>query len=277
MFDSLNQLKDKLCTVKNNVDVSEEEVEEFKKNCTVVLMAGGEGSRFGKYSELEGKHKTVLRTDRETLIERIIRIYASSGITDFVALVYHHADSIKEILGDGSKFQVNIRYSHDPGKPVGKGGAMLNAIQKGVIKKGANVIVHNPDDQIVDIDKFADKIIVDHLSGRKNGRLCTVVVVEGTDYAYTGMKIKNSSVEQIKMYPFIPIPTHIGVTIFDSNALDSFEQHFDLEHKEDFESKLFPIFADAGQLYSSVIPKGTWFSINNPKELKKFLEAMKTS
>jgi len=270
MFNSLKALKEQLCSVTDAGKVSQDQIKAFKENCTVVLMAGGEGSRFGKYAELQDKHKTLLSVNRETLIERIIKMYRDAGIKDFVALVFHQADSIKNILKDGAELGVRVRYSHDPGKPVGKGGAILNALQQGILSKDKHIIVHNPDDQVV-LPNFADHVITQHLAGKGLG---TVVVVEGTDYAFTGMKITESKVSQIEMYPFIPIPTHIGVTVFSKEALPYFEKLFDLEQKADFEKVLFPLFARDNQLAAAVIPKGSWYSINNPKELKKFIAAL---
>jgi len=272
MFDALNELKEKLCTTSPVADISSEELENFKNNSTVVLAAGGEGSRFGKYAELKDKHKTLLKVNRETLIERIIKMYRDAGIKDFVALVFHEADSIKNLLGDGSSLGVNIRYSHDPGKPVGRGGAILNALEKGILEKEKHMIVHNPDDQVM-MEGFVDHIVKHHLAGVRGGGLVTVVAVEGTDYAFSGMKIVNNKVSQIKLYPSIPIPTHIGVTLFDCKALPLFQEHFDLEHRSDFEVVLIPILAKNNQLYAAVIPQDSWYPINNPKQLKKFLEA----
>ena len=102
--------------------------------------------------------------------------------------------------------------------------------------------------------------------------LATAVVVDGTPYTYTGMKIDRGIVEQIEMYPYIPIPTHVGVTVFSPGAYDYFLKLFDLTKKVDFESVLFPFLAKERRLYSFMIPGRCWLSVNDPKALAKLVE-----
>jgi len=97
-------------------------------------------------------------------------------------------------------------------------------------------------------------IVAGHLAGVQKGALATAVVVDGTPYTYTGMKIDHGVVEQIEMYPYIPIPTHVGVTVFSSPVYDYFTKLFDLTKKVDFESVLFPLLAEERQLYSFIRP-----------------------
>ena len=82
----------------------------------------------------------------------------------------------------------------------------------------------------------------------QKGALATAVVVDGTPYTYTGMKIDHGLVEQIEMYPYIPIPTHVGVTVFSSPVYNYFTKLFDLTKKVDFESVLFPLLAEERRL-----------------------------
>jgi NDP-sugar pyrophosphorylase family protein len=102
--------------------------------------------------------------------------------------------------------------------------------------------------------------------------VATAIVVDGTPYTYTGMKIVGGVVDQIEMYPYIPIPTHVGVTLFSPAIYDYFERLFDLSKKLDFESVLFPKLAEEKRLYSSMIPGRCWLSVNDPKALAKLIE-----
>ena len=222
----------------------------------------------------QASHKNSFQLPNgDTMLELAIKRYRDAGVKNFVALVYHEAKSVEELLGDGSKLGVNITYSYDPEKPVGKGGAVLNALLNGSIPRDKHLIVHNPDDVIIDYEgSFPRDIAAGHLDGVGKGNTATVVVVEETPYAFTGMKVVDSQVEQIEMYPMIPIPTHIGVTIFSPDAYDLFENQFNLEEKQDFEKVLFPILAEEKKLYVTSVPAHTWLAVNNPKTFKKLLE-----
>jgi NDP-sugar pyrophosphorylase family protein len=90
------------------------------------------------------------------------------------------------------------------------------------------------------------------------------------------MKISDGAVEQIEMYPYIPIPTHVGVTVFSPGVYDYFTRLFDLSKKVDFESLLFPLLAQERRLYSFMIPGRCWLSVNDPKALKQLVELVQS-
>jgi NDP-sugar pyrophosphorylase family protein len=260
------------------VQISDTEWQQFAKNCVVALAVGGEGSRLKAVTESEQIHKTALTLPGgDTMAGRTIRMYRDAGFLDFVALVFHHAQSVTDVLGDGSHLGVHITYSHDPERPVGRGGAIRNALDNGFIPRTKHLIVHNPDDQIIKYEgSFPRDIVAGHLAGVQRGALATAVVVDGTPYTYTGMKIDHGVVEQIEMYPYIPIPTHVGVTVFSSSVYDYFTKLFDLTKKVDFESVLFPLLAEERRLYSFMIPGRCWLSVNDPKALAKLKELIRT-
>src|SRR5713226_751609 len=258
--------------------ITSAELQQFASNCVVALAVGGEGSRLKAVTDSQQVHKTALRlSNGETMTERTIRIYREAGFHDFVALVFHHAQSVMDGLGDGSHLDVRITYSHDPERLVGRGGAIRNALDNGSIPRNKSLIVHNPDDQIVRYEgSFPHDIVAGHLAGVHSGMLATAIVVDGTPYTYTGMKIDHGIVEQIEMYNLIPIQTHVGVTVFSPGVYYYFTQLFDLTKKIDFKSVLFPILANERQLYSFTIPGRCWLSVNDPKALAKLIELIQS-
>lgn len=133
---ALDQLKTQLCDVIETPKLTQEEFDKVKKNYKIVLMAGGESSRFKEVPGSTATNKSAFTLPNgDTMIEMTIRMYAEAGLKDFLILVYHHASSIIDLLGSGDKYGVNIDYCFDPEKPVGKGGAIRNAYEKGHLKK----------------------------------------------------------------------------------------------------------------------------------------------
>jgi NDP-sugar pyrophosphorylase family protein len=253
---------------------------EFAKNSVVALMAGGESSR---YAAVVGGKKIQKNAHElpngDTMIEMAIRTYRDAGIKKFVALVFHNAHTVEDRLGDGSKLGVEIVYSHDPEKPVGKGGAVRNAIENGSIPLDHNLIVVNPDDVVLNFPgDFARYIGEAHLDGVKMGMVATAVLAPGQPYASTGMMVVDNKVVDTQMYPLIPVPAHIGVTIFSPKILPRFLQLFSLKEKNDFEQILFPILAKESKLWSVGLTEGTWIAVNDLKSynsLTKMLEQIK--
>jgi NDP-sugar pyrophosphorylase family protein len=260
--------------------VSDQKWKEFASNTVVALMAGGESSRYA--AVLNGKkiQKNAHELPNgDTMIEMAIRTYRDVGIKKFVALVFHNAHTVEDRLGDGSKLGVEITYSHDPVQPVGKGGAVRNAIENGSIPLDHNLIVVNPDDVVLNFPgDFARYIGEAHLKGENKGMLATAVLAPGQPYASTGMMVVNNKVVDTQMYPLIPVPAHIGVTVFSPKILPRFLQLFNLKEKNDFEQVLFPILAKENKLWSVGLTEGTWIAVNDLKSynsLTKMLEQTK--
>jgi len=267
MKQALENLKREICSLPEKPKISDEQYNNFANNCVVALMTGGESSRFREVQGSNGTHKNSFKLpNNDTMIEMAIRMYRDAGIKNFVALVYYEANTLEKLLGDGSNLGVNIIYSYDPEHPVGKGGAIKNALVNGSIPRNRNLIVHNPDDVILNYKgSFPRDVIAGHLQGTLQGHIATVVVVEETPYTFSGMKITKGEVAQIEMYPMIPIPTHIGVTVFSPESFEYFDKLFDLNKKSDFEKVLFPIISEEKKLYAVAIPNECWLAVNNLK------------
>lgn len=278
MKKALADFKSQVCDIHPPSELSDQQWKEFSENCVVALMAGGESSRFKSVPGSDKTNKNSFKLPNgDTMIEMTIRMYRDAGIKNFVALVYHKAETIENLLGDGTSLGVNIKYSYDPEHPVGKGGAVLNALVNGSIPQDKILIVHNPDDVILGFDKqFPRHIAAGYNDGVKNGAKSTIVVVEETPYAFTGMKVTNNIVQQIEMYPMIPIPTHIGVSIFSPESYPYFHENFDLTKKSDFEQVLFPILADKKELSTVSIPSDAWLAVNTLKAYNELIKHLNT-
>jgi ribonuclease HI len=235
----------------------------------VILPAAGQGMRLREITGMDTNKNVLLIKDNLTIIERTVLMYRGVGIKNFVVLVYHNADSVKDVLGDGSKFGVNIKYSF-PDKPVGRGGAVLNALKKEILPKTAFSICHNPVDQIIDYPDFSKDVLRQHWHNYYNKQVpATIVVSVETPYHFTGMQITDNLVQEISMYPMIPVPAHVGVTCFSPEIYQYFDDLFNLEDSNtDFESVLFPVLAAERKLAAFGIDYHQWIPIKDNKQLQ---------
>jgi NDP-sugar pyrophosphorylase family protein len=263
----LDDLAKRIASFNEPTKVSDQKWKEFANNTVVALMAGGESSRYAAVLNGRKIQKNAHELPNgDTMIEMAIRTYRDVGIKKFVALVFHNAHTVEDRLGDGSKLGVEITYSHDPAQPVGKGGAVRNAIENGSIPLDHNLIVVNPDDVVLNFPgDFARYIGEAHIEGEKKGMFATAVLALGQPYASTGMMVVNNKVVDTQMYPLIPVPAHIGVTVFSPKILPRFLQLFSLKEKNDFEQVLFPILAKESKLWSVGLTEGTWIAVNDLK------------
>ncbi|HSX34366.1 MAG TPA: NDP-sugar synthase [Candidatus Saccharimonadales bacterium] len=271
----LDALAAKIASFREPKEVSDEAWQAFADKTVVAMMAGGESSRFSAVLDGKAIHKNALELPNgDTMIEMAIRMYRDAGIKKFVALVYHNAHTIEDLLGDGSKLGVEIKYSHDPEHPVGKGGAVRNALENGSIPEDHYLIVSNPDDVVLDFPDFARYIGQAHLEGEAKGMVATPVLARGQAYASTGMMVVDNAVVDTQMYPLIPVPAHVGITVFSPGVYPRFRELFSLEERTDFEQVLFPLLAKEGKLWSAGMLRGTWIAVNDPKTYKQLLKAL---
>jgi len=266
----LDTLGNKIASFHDPANVSDDEWQSFVDNTTVALMAGGESSRFSSVLDGTQANKSAFELPNgDTMIEMCIRMYRDAGFKKFVALVFHNAHSVEERLGDGSALGVQILYSYDPEIPVGKGGAVLNALENGSIPEGHNLIVANPDDVVLNFPEFPRYISEAHMEGVRQGAVATAVLGLGQAYHSTGMMVVDNKVVDTKMYPFIPVPAHVGITLFSPDAYTYFRQNFSLTEKSDFENVLFPILAEENKLWSAGLTRGLWIAVNDAKSYKQ--------
>jgi len=256
-------------------NINIKDIEEFKKNTQVVLMAGGLGSRFAEIEGVGEINKLAYKLPTgDTIIETTIKMFRDAGLKDFICLVYHKSESIQDVLGEGSKLGVNIKYSVDPG-PYGKGGAVLNAVQNGSINKDKSIIMSNPDDIILDLPTFVDNIIKAHIYLEKNNHIiATLINSSGFQVSPTLMVVKNSLVQSAEKECILPIPTHMGTIILSKEIYPHIEKLFDLNKKHHFENELFPYLLERKLLGATEIPYESWYPVNDLKSLNRLLDRL---
>ncbi len=240
----------------------------------MVLPAGGRGERLASLARTV--NKAALRIGRHTLIGRTLDMYAAAGVRRFSVLVGHRAGSVRRALGDGRRRGLTIRYAMDPPRPVGKGGAIRLALASGAIPAGAPFIVHNPDDQVVNIPRRFPALIWNrHRALARRGAIATAVCVPATDYPYSAFTAgRGGFARGAVMYPRVVMPTHIGVTVFSAEAAADFRRRIPLTRRSDFESVILPGLAVRRRLGLAMIPAGTWIPVNDLKGWKALLAAI---
>lgn len=113
-------------------------MEEFP---TVLILAGGLGTRLSAVNP--GLPKSMVSVNDTPFIAHQLLLLKDNGVKNVVLCVGHKSEPLREYVGDGTKFGINVDYSYDDdcldpanrieefeGKPVrliGTGGAVLKA------------------------------------------------------------------------------------------------------------------------------------------------------
>jgi mannose-1-phosphate guanylyltransferase len=240
----------------------EEEIEKTQ----VIILAGGTGKRMGN----PNLPKALQVVAGKTFIDRCIEFYAR-WFKDFILLTGFLHEKIEKHVGDGSKYGVSIRYCVDPPiKNVGKGKALKNAIQKGVINLNERSIIAYPDDLFLD-EYLPLKALKHHVGLTEKGVLATVVCAEGIEYPY-GVALANDEdiVEEFFEKPIVLIPSAIGLSIIEPEVYRIIEKIVSLDDEKavEFESVVLPYLAKERKLGRFLIEAGKWIAVNTQKDLE---------
>jgi NDP-sugar pyrophosphorylase family protein len=92
----------------------------------VAILSGGLGTRL--YPLTEQKPKALVEILGEPFIAHQLRLLRDSGIENVVLCVGRFADSIRDYVKDGSRFDVRVQYSMDGPVLLGTAGAVRKAI-----------------------------------------------------------------------------------------------------------------------------------------------------
>jgi len=91
------------------------------KTNKILIMAGGIGSRLGDHTK--NCPKPLLPVAGKPMLQHIIERAREEGFTNFILSVGYLAPMIEEFFGDGSNFEVVIKYLHED-SPLGTAGAL---------------------------------------------------------------------------------------------------------------------------------------------------------
>lgn len=92
-----------------------------KRPNSMVIMAGGRGTRLGEYTA--NCPKPLLPVGGKPMLEHIIERAKAEGFEHFILAIHYLGQMIEEHFGDGTKLKVNIEYLREKA-PLGTAGAL---------------------------------------------------------------------------------------------------------------------------------------------------------
>jgi CTP:molybdopterin cytidylyltransferase MocA len=93
-----------------------------------IVMAAGEGRRLRPLTERWPK--PVLPIDGRPVLATLLRELAAAGIGRAIVVVGHLAEDVERLAGDGSGFDLAVRYARQP-EPLGSADAVSRALAAG--------------------------------------------------------------------------------------------------------------------------------------------------
>lgn len=87
----------------------------------VILMAGGFGKRLKPLTD--NIPKPLIKVGNKPILQSILEQFIDAGFYNFYISTHYKADMVREFFGDGSDWNVNIKYIHEE-SPLGTAGGL---------------------------------------------------------------------------------------------------------------------------------------------------------
>jgi NDP-sugar pyrophosphorylase family protein len=92
----------------------------------IIILAGGVATRLRPITEKIPK--ALVKVGGQPFIAHQLNLLKSRGFRFVVISIWYMGDMIREFVGDGSRFDINVQYVFDGDRPLGTGGAIRKAI-----------------------------------------------------------------------------------------------------------------------------------------------------
>jgi NDP-sugar pyrophosphorylase family protein len=88
----------------------------------VVILAGGLATRLRPLTQ--AVPKALVKVGGQPFIAQQLRLLRSHGVQQVIISTWYKAEMLREFLGDGRRFGVELQYAFDGDTPLGTGGAI---------------------------------------------------------------------------------------------------------------------------------------------------------
>jgi len=237
-----------------------------------LIFAAGRGERMRPLTDLTPK--PLLDAGGKRLIEWHIEALARAGLRELVINTAHGAEQFPEVLEDGARYGVAIRYSHEGAEPLETGGGMLNALS--LLGPGPFVAVNG--DIWCDFDYaslpteprgLAHLVLIDNPSHHAGGDF--LLGVDGRVRAPSADLVAQRGTEAHDPHDERVTRTFAGIGVYRPELLDDWRGAFpsDTEFGSPTRFKLVPLLlrAMAAGAVTGERHRGAWMDIGTPARL----------
>jgi mannose-1-phosphate guanylyltransferase/mannose-1-phosphate guanylyltransferase/phosphomannomutase len=224
-----------------------------------MILAGGMSTRL--YPLTKELPKPLVPVAGEPNCAHVIRYLQSFGILEIAINVHYHAEMVKNVLGDGSKFGVTLTYL-DEDRLMGSAGAVK---QMEPFFDETFVVVGCDDLTDLNLDRLID-------FHRRAGALATIALVQADDVSQYGVVVVD---EKGKIVEFQEKPepgtekshfVNTGIYVFEPGIFDRIPANVFY----DFGKNVFPALqAEGAAFYGQHVPGAYWCDIGTPSEYRR--------
>lgn len=227
------------------------------------VMAGGKGTRFRPYTDLIPKPMIPVGPLEKPILEYIVNWLYRHGVREYVFLVGHRWRQIYNYFGDGSRFGVRIEYSIDEPPYGNTGGALLQAVEKGLLD-GTILVWYG--DILAELDVSA--LLEVH---RGRGASATLAVASSYRVPVGVAEVgEDGLVSAMREKPLLPVKATIGVLAVEAEAVRGLAPR--LGKSFDLMGDLIPLMIEEGHRVAAYVYEGPWYDVGSLERYQKLPE-----
>ncbi len=231
-----------------------------------LIVAAGKGQRINLTGDV--KPKPLYTVFGKYLIEYVISNLKAAGISDFYIVVGFMSERIREALGNGSRYGVNITYIENSDYEKANGLSVYKA--KGILNEP---FILSMSDHLMQPDAL--QRFVTHVQGKAESYLCTDKKISGISDIVDATKVYEENGKIQKINKQLPTFNAIDCGIF-YHTPAFFEALEQAQSKGDYSiTGGVQVLADQNKINSYDVGEATWMDIDTRKELELLEKSFK--
>jgi NDP-sugar pyrophosphorylase family protein len=225
-----------------------------------VILCGGRGTRLQPITyEIP---KTLIPVQGRPIIDHLFDLLKRHNIRDVTLSVGHMKEKIKEEIGDGFGFGMNVRYNEE-NEAMGTAGAIRLLKENSMLPREPFIVSNG--DELKDID--IESMLRAHKSSNALATIALTAVENPSDYGVARLN-GNQILEFVEKPSAEEAPSNFinaGFYILEPEVADMIPQGFAMLEKD-----VFPALAKMGKLHGFAF-SGQWFDTGNMERYERAL------
>lgn len=227
------------------------------------VLCGGTGSRLRPLTYYFQKAMIPVGSRQKPLLEYIIRLLRYHGVTSIALLVNYKAEQIMNYFDNGERFGVKLQYVHDDPRYRGNGGALYNALRKGVFDGYDDVLVYYGD-ILTNLD------LTDMLRRHwEVGAAATVALSTNYTVSVGVAKVEGTRVVALEEKPPLGLPVVIGIFVARVDALRHLEELAAAQEEIDLMRDFVPELIRRGYRVEGYLSDAFWYDVGSTERYEK--------
>jgi len=229
-----------------------------------VVLCGGPGKRLRPITYYFQKTMIPIGCKQKPLLEYVVRILRSHGVTDLTFLVGYKAEQIINYFDNGERFGVKITYVYDDPRFKGTAGSVLNAYKKKAISKDETILVYYG-------DILTNMNLKDFLEyHKKKGSVATVALATGfTVRVGVASLDSDCRIKEFQEKPKLEKPVSIAIAALEGESLEEIDRLKGDKAELDLMGDAIPHLIKTGNNVYGYITDAFWYDVGSTEAYEK--------